>query len=81
MIACGPRGHSEGHDVGWTDGFFQAMPGRGRVIERAITANWAVMAKYDPGHRIKLIVDEWGLWYAGTPLESVGNRSGRGLSC
>jgi alpha-N-arabinofuranosidase len=33
LIATGPRGHSADHDVGWTQGFFEAMQGgrRSRV--------------------------------------------------
>ena len=30
------------------------------MIER----HWDAMGKYDPNHRTKLIVDEWGVWYA-----------------
>lgn len=115
LVACGPRGHSADHDIGWTEGFLQATQARGRpdglslhfytdfrqtkvssinfnaaewyeaflrgrVIEKAITANWAVMAKYDPAHRIKFIVDEWGLWYAGTPLVAPSYQLSQGVT-
>lgn len=33
-------------------------------MEALITAHWAVMAESDPRHRTKLVVDEWGSWYA-----------------
>ena len=33
-------------------------------MESLITAQWAVMAESDPRHRAKLVVDEWGAWYA-----------------
>jgi alpha-N-arabinofuranosidase len=33
--------------------------------EPIIEAHWAVMGESDPRHRVKLVVDEWGSWYAG----------------
>jgi alpha-N-arabinofuranosidase len=33
-------------------------------MESLITAHWAVMGETDPHHRTKLVVDEWGSWYA-----------------
>jgi alpha-N-arabinofuranosidase len=33
-------------------------------MERIINAHWQVMGEADPQHRIKLVVDEWGAWYA-----------------
>jgi len=33
-------------------------------IEDIIQGHWNVMAEHDPQHRIKLVVDEWGAWYA-----------------
>ena len=32
--------------------------------ESLMLAHWAVMAEADPRHRTKLVVDEWGAWYA-----------------
>jgi alpha-N-arabinofuranosidase len=32
--------------------------------ENIIQGHWDVMAEHDPRHRIKLVVDEWGAWYA-----------------
>jgi alpha-N-arabinofuranosidase len=36
---------------------------KGMEIEKAILENWKVMAEFDPEHRTKFIVDEWGDWY------------------
>jgi alpha-N-arabinofuranosidase len=33
-------------------------------MESLIAAHWAVMAESDPRHRTRLVVDEWGAWYA-----------------
>jgi len=35
----------------------------GLRTEAVIEAHWNVMGKYDPQHRTKLVVDEWGVWY------------------
>jgi alpha-N-arabinofuranosidase len=33
-------------------------------IESIIRGHWDVMAEHDPRHRVKLVLDEWGAWYA-----------------
>lgn len=37
---------------------------RGIRLEKIIQDHWNEMAKFDPAHRTKLVVDEWGVWYA-----------------
>ena len=34
------------------------------LMESLIAAHWDAMAEADPRHRAKLVVDEWGAWYA-----------------
>lgn len=100
LIATGPRGHSRDMDLGWTNGFFEAMQGghrspvhgfsphfytdfrnnkmrvadfkapdwyavllEGLRTESVIETHWKAMGKYDPDHRTKLVIDEWGVWY------------------
>src|SRR5688572_2709157 len=100
LVATGPRGHSRDMDLGWTNGFFEAMQGghrsqvhgfslhfytdfrnnkmrvadfkapdwysallEGLRTEAVIEAHWKAMGKYDPQHRTKLVIDEWGVWY------------------
>ena len=36
---------------------------RGVRLEKIIAGHWAEMGKFDPEHRVKLVVDEWGVWY------------------
>ena len=36
----------------------------GARIETVIEQHWAAMGKYDTAHHTKLVVDEWGVWYA-----------------
>lgn len=35
----------------------------GDRMEGLIAGHWQVMNEFDPDHRIKLVVDEWGPWY------------------
>ncbi len=100
LVAVGPRGHSKDLDLGWTNGFFEAMQGghrsvidglsmhyytdfrnspervgsfdaggwydvirEGARVETVIEQHWAAMGKFDPNRHIKLVVDEWGVWY------------------
>jgi alpha-N-arabinofuranosidase len=37
---------------------------QGSFMEHIVRDHWAVMAESDPEHHVKLIVDEWGAWYA-----------------
>jgi len=36
----------------------------GERVETLITSHWSAMGEFDRQHRIKLVVDEWGTWYA-----------------
>ncbi|MBV9181131.1 MAG: alpha-N-arabinofuranosidase [Acidobacteria bacterium] len=38
--------------------------------ESVIDAHWSLMGEYDPEHRSKLVIDEWGVWYR--PGEEIG---------
>jgi alpha-L-arabinofuranosidase len=33
-------------------------------VDRLIRTHWDVMAESDPQHKVKLVVDEWGVWHA-----------------
>jgi alpha-N-arabinofuranosidase len=43
---------------GWYDVLREGMR-----IESVIEQHWAAIAKYDPEHHTKLVIDEWGVWY------------------
>ncbi len=38
---------------------------KGAHIEKVITDHWSIMGKYDPRHRTRFVIDEWGNWYRG----------------
>lgn len=35
----------------------------GDRMESMINGHWQIMEEFDPGHLVKLVVDEWGPWY------------------
>jgi alpha-N-arabinofuranosidase len=35
----------------------------GLRTETVIQSHWEAMGKYDPEHRTRLVIDEWGVWY------------------
>jgi alpha-N-arabinofuranosidase len=38
---------------------------KGVHIENVINDHWGIMGKYDPQHRTRFVIDEWGNWYRG----------------
>lgn len=36
---------------------------RGVRMEKLLNDHWAIMGKFDPAHRTKFVIDEWGVWY------------------
>lgn len=38
---------------------------KGAQIENVINDHWGIMGKYDPQHRTRFVIDEWGNWYRG----------------
>jgi len=34
------------------------------LMDSFITSQWSVMGEADPRHHVKMVVDEWGAWYA-----------------
>ena len=52
-----------------TDEYYQLLQDAD-FTERILQDQWAVMGEYDPDHRIKLVVDEYGPWHlAGTEVD------------
>jgi alpha-N-arabinofuranosidase len=38
---------------------------KGIHVEQVMHDHWRIMSKYDPEHRTKFVLDEWGNWYKG----------------
>jgi alpha-N-arabinofuranosidase len=62
---CGTTGHALKFTRDqWYEQFFKA-----NRMERLITDQWAALGEFDRGHKVKLVVDEWGCWHpAGTEI-------------
>ena len=46
--------------------------GKANKMDELITRHCEIMSKYDPAHRVDLIVDEWGTWYDVEPGTNPG---------
>ena len=65
---CGTTG--KGDAIHFTVGDWYELLAKALRMESLILEHWAAMAEYDPEHRVKLIVDEWGAWHhAGTEVD------------
>lgn len=64
---CGTAG--KGDAIDFTVNDWYELLGKAVRMEKLITDHWAAMGEVDQGHRVKLIVDEWGAWHhAGTEV-------------
>jgi len=62
---CGTTGHA----LTFSRDQWYEMLEKANHMERLITEQWAALAEFDPSHRVKLIIDEWGCWHpAGTEI-------------
>jgi alpha-L-arabinofuranosidase len=65
---CGTAG--KGQAVDFTEDDWYELLEKAVRMEDLIQKNWAAMAETDPGHKVRLIVDEWGAWHrAGTEID------------
>lgn len=51
---------------------YAALLAEARGMDRLITAQSAIMDRYDPGRKLLIAVDEWGAWLAPTPGTNPG---------
>jgi alpha-N-arabinofuranosidase len=56
---CGTTGHALHFSV---DQWYEMLDKANRM-EPLITDQWAAIAEFDPGHKVKLVIDEWGCWH------------------
>ncbi len=61
---CGSTG--DRNATQFTTGDWYDLLARADRMESLITQHWSAMAESDPAHKVKLIVDEWGAWHAGS---------------
>ncbi len=53
----------KGSDVDFSEAQYFKTMSEALEMEELVTKHAAVMEKYDPKHKVALIVDEWGGWY------------------
>ncbi len=55
---------SKGNGLNFTPEEYYEIVREAEVMDALIRTHWNVMAESDRQHRVKLVVDEWGAWYA-----------------
>ncbi len=56
---CGTSGHA----LKFTTNQWYEQLERANRMEALIRDQWAALGRFDPRHKIKLVVDEWGCWH------------------
>jgi alpha-L-arabinofuranosidase len=66
---CGTVGRGQAVDFTLEDWY--ELLAKANRMESLIAQHWSIMSEMDPGHEVKLIVDEWGAWHlAGSEVDS-----------
>jgi alpha-N-arabinofuranosidase len=62
---CGTTGHA----LNFSHDQWYEMLAKANRMEPLVTDQWAALGEFDPQHKVKLIIDEWGCWHpAGTEI-------------
>jgi alpha-L-arabinofuranosidase len=56
---CGTTGHALKFN---RDQWYEMLEKANRM-ERLVTDQWKALAEFDPSHKVKLVIDEWGCWH------------------
>jgi alpha-N-arabinofuranosidase len=56
---CGTTGHA----LRFSEDQWYEMLEKANRMERLVTDQWAALREFDPAHKVKLVVDEWGCWH------------------
>ena len=54
---------SKGPAVGFTTEQYYELLREGDRMDDMIAGHWRALGEFDPKHRVKLVVDEWGSWH------------------
>lgn len=65
--------NDKGSATAFTDREYYNTLGKALEIDTVITRHLAIMDRYDPQHRTKLLVDEWGTWWDEEPGTIAGH--------
>jgi alpha-N-arabinofuranosidase len=58
---CGTTGNGVANDfdnAGWYE-----LLNKANRMQELVNGHWQIMGEYDPDHKVKLVVDEWGAWH------------------
>jgi len=56
---CGTTGHA----LRFSEDQWYEQLDKANRMERLITDQWAALGEFDPEHKVKLVIDEWGCWH------------------
>ncbi|HEV3138381.1 MAG TPA: alpha-L-arabinofuranosidase C-terminal domain-containing protein, partial [Pirellulales bacterium] len=56
---CGTTGHA----LDFSRDQWYEMLAKANFMDRLIADQWSAMGQFDPAHKVKLVVDEWGCWH------------------
>ena len=68
----GPKWEIKGHALEFTTDEYYECIKKTFKMEEFINKHCAIMSKYDPEHKVGLIVDEWGTWHEVEPGTNPG---------
>ncbi|HIZ56269.1 MAG TPA: alpha-N-arabinofuranosidase [Firmicutes bacterium] len=69
---CGNDWSDRRHATGFDESEYYKVVYFAHETEKLLVKHCEVMSKYDPDHKIGLIVDEWGTWYEVEPGTNPG---------
>ena len=58
----------KGDSLEYTPDEWYQMLSQADFMDSLVPLHWSAMRDYDPEHKVKLVVDEWGAWHRTTPL-------------
>ncbi|MCH4170213.1 MAG: alpha-N-arabinofuranosidase [Lactobacillus sp.] len=71
-LPTGQWGLHKGDATGFPEAQWDSTMTRTKHMDELITRHSTIMDKYDPDHKVNLIVDEWGTWYNVTKNTNPG---------
>ena len=55
---------SAGGAIDFSEAQWYELINKANLMEKIILSQWDILSEFDPQHKIKLIVDEWGAWHS-----------------
>ncbi len=71
-VPTGDWQNSKGSATDFDEAMYYETLRRAAHMEKLISGHLAIMDRYDPDHRVQLLVDEWGCWFDVEPGTNPG---------